>query len=170
MLSVERRVFPGSMPRFFHEARVMASLRHPNLVAVLDLDEKARRIVLELAAGGTLRDLVRDRGPRTLRRALERHGQVLSALSAAHRRGIIHRDVKPANLMFRRDPDTPGVEVVLGDFGVAHLPDASGATPPPYLSPAVASEPHPAALLTSDATRPAAPAAPDERAPSVSST
>ena len=115
------------LARFFHEARVMASLRHPNLVAVLDLDEKARRIVLELAAGGTLRELLRDRGPRTLRRALERHGQVLSALSAAHRRGIIHRDVKPANLMFRRDPDTPGVEVILGDFGVAHLPDATGA-------------------------------------------
>ncbi len=115
------------LARFFHEARVMASLRHPNLVAVLDLDEKARRLVLELAAGGTLRELLRDRGPRTLRRALERHGQVLSALSAAHKRGIVHRDVKPANLMFRRDPDTPGVEVILGDFGVAQLPDATGA-------------------------------------------
>ena len=113
--------------RFFHEARVMASLRHPNLVAVLDLEEKARRIVLELAAGGTLRDTLRERGPRPLRRALERHCQILSALSAAHRRGIIHRDLKPANLMFRRDADLPGVEVMLGDFGIAHLPDASGA-------------------------------------------
>ena len=116
-----------AVKRFFHEARVMASLRHPNLVAVLDLEEQARRIVLELAAGGTLRDLLRERGPRTLRRALERHCQVLSALTAAHRRGIIHRDLKPANLMFRRDPDLPGVEVMLGDFGIAHLPDASGA-------------------------------------------
>ncbi len=117
-----------ALAQFFHEARVMASLRHPNLVAVLDLEEKARRIVLELAAGGTLRDVLRDRGPRPLRRAIERHGQILSALSAAHRRGIVHRDLKPANLMFRRDPDLPGVEVMLGDFGVAHLPDASGAT------------------------------------------
>jgi hypothetical protein len=116
-----------AVKRFFHEARVMASLRHPNLVAVLDLEEKARRIVLELAAGGTLRDLLRERGPRTLRRAIERHCQVLSALSAAHRRGIVHRDLKPANLMFRRDADLPGVEVMLGDFGIAHLPDASGA-------------------------------------------
>ncbi len=115
-----------AVKRFFHEARIMASLRHPNLVAVLDLEERARRIVLELAAGGTLRDLLRDRGPRPLRRALERHAQVLSALSAAHRRGIIHRDLKPANLMFRRDPDLPGVEVMLGDFGIAHLPDARG--------------------------------------------
>jgi serine/threonine-protein kinase len=82
---------------------------------------------MELAAGGTLRDVLRERGPRTLRRAIERHGQILSALAAAHRRGIVHCDLKPGNLMFRRDADLPGVEVMLGDFGVAHLPDASGA-------------------------------------------
>ena len=46
-----------ALARFFHEARVMASLRHPNVVAVLDLDEASRRIVMELAAGGTLRDV-----------------------------------------------------------------------------------------------------------------
>lgn len=117
-----------ALARFFHEARVMASLRHPNVVAVLDMDEASRRIVMELAAGGTLKDVLRERGPRPLRRAIERHGQVLSALAAAHRRGIIHCDLKPANLMFRRDVDLPGVEVMLGDFGVAHLPDASGQT------------------------------------------
>jgi hypothetical protein len=111
---------------FFHEARVTASLRHPNIVAVLDLDEESRRIVMELAIGGTMRDVLRDRGPRPLRRALERHSQLLSALQAAHRRGIVHRDVKPANLMFRRDADMLGVEVMLGDFGVAHLPHAAG--------------------------------------------
>jgi len=115
-----------ALARFFHEARVMASLRHPNVVAVLDMDEASRRIVMELAAGGTLRDLLRDRGPRTLRRGLERHGQILSALAAAHRRGIVHCDLKPGNLMFRRDADLPGVEVMLGDFGIAHLPDATG--------------------------------------------
>lgn len=116
------------LARFFHEARVMASLRHPNVVAVLDMDEASRRIVMELAAGGTLKDVLRERGPRPLRRAIERHGQVLSALAAAHRRGIIHCDLKPANLMFRRDVDLPGVEVMLGDFGVAHLPDEKGQT------------------------------------------
>ncbi|MBV8762707.1 MAG: protein kinase [Deltaproteobacteria bacterium] len=116
-----------ALSRFFHEARVMASLRHPNVVAVLDMDEASRRIVMELAAGGTLRDVLRERGPRTLRRAIERHGQILSALASAHRRGIVHCDLKPGNLMFRRDADLPGVEVMLGDFGVAHLPDASGA-------------------------------------------
>jgi tetratricopeptide (TPR) repeat protein len=115
-----------ALGRFFHEARVMASLRHPNVVAVLDLDEPSRRIVMELAAGGTLRDVLRERGPRKLRRGIERHNQILSALAAAHRRGIVHCDLKPGNLMFRRDTDLPGVEIMLGDFGVAHLPDADG--------------------------------------------
>jgi hypothetical protein len=115
----------GALARFFHEARVTASLRHPNIVAVLDLDEQARRIVMELAGGGTLRDLLRDRGPRNLRRAIERHLQILSTLAAAHRQGIVHLDLKPANLMFRRDPERPGVEIMLGDFGIAHLPAAA---------------------------------------------
>src|SRR5690606_900461 len=120
----------GACARFFAEARLAASLRHPNIVAILDLDEAARRIVMELAAGGTLREVLRERGPRPLRRALERHVQILSALEVAHRRGIVHRDLKPANLMFRRDPDAPGSEVMLGDFGVANLPAAGeGASP-----------------------------------------
>jgi serine/threonine protein kinase len=109
--------------RFFDEARVCASLRHPNIVAILDIDEAARRIVMELAGGGTLRESLRQHGRRPLRRALERHAQILSALGAAHKRGIVHRDLKPANLMYRRDPNTPGTEIMLGDFGVAHLPD-----------------------------------------------
>ncbi len=113
----------AALAMFFREARITASLRHPNIVAVLDLDERARRIVMELGAGGTLRDLLRERGRRSPRRAIERHVQILSALAAAHRNGIVHRDLKPGNLMFRRDPDLPGVEIMLGDFGVAHLPD-----------------------------------------------
>jgi tRNA A-37 threonylcarbamoyl transferase component Bud32 len=118
----------NALKMFFDEARVAASLRHPNIVAILDLDEKARRIVMELCDGGTLRAVLRDRGPRPLRRALERHAEILSALDAAHARGVVHRDLKPANLMFRRDPELPGAEVVLGDFGIAHLPNAEGLT------------------------------------------
>src|SRR5580704_11517842 len=125
LAGIERQ---GALDRFFHEARVMASMRQPNVVAVLDMDEASRRIVMELAAGGTLRALLRERGPRALRRAFERHNQILSALAAAHRRGIVHCDLKPGNLMFRRDGDAPGVEIMLGDFGVAHLPDENGAS------------------------------------------
>jgi len=118
----------NALALFFNEARITASLRHPNILAILDIDEDSRRLVMELAAGGTLRSVLEQRGPRTIRRALERHAQVISALAAAHRRGIVHRDLKPANLMFRRDADAPGVEIVLGDFGIAHLPDADGVT------------------------------------------
>ena len=142
-----------ALARFFHEARVMASLRHPNVVSVLDMDEAARRIVMELAAGGTLRDVLRERGPRSLRRAIERHGQVLSALAAAHRRGIIHCDLKPANLMFRRDADLPGVEIMLGDFGVAHLPDASGQASVDGVAPADGSGPTPTPVESGPVTK-----------------
>ncbi|HTM20159.1 MAG TPA: serine/threonine-protein kinase [Kofleriaceae bacterium] len=118
-----------AVARFFAEARVCASLRHPNILAILDLDERSRRIVMELAAGGTMRQVLEERGPRHLRRALERHVQILSALAAAHARGVVHCDVKPGNLLFRRDTDLPGSEVMLGDFGVAHLPRAEGTAP-----------------------------------------
>jgi serine/threonine-protein kinase len=108
----------GTLARFFAEARVAAALRHPNIVAVLDLDEEHRRIVMELLAGGTLRERLRD-GRLPIAEALERHAEILAALAAAHRRGVIHRDLKPANLLFRRA--APPTELVLGDFGTAHL-------------------------------------------------
>ncbi|MBT8496040.1 MAG: serine/threonine protein kinase [Deltaproteobacteria bacterium] len=114
--------------RFFNEARLAASLRHPNIVAILDMGEEARRLVMELAAGGTLRALLSEGGAMELTTALERHVQLLSALAVAHDRGIVHRDVKPGNLMFRRDPAEPGVEIMLGDFGVANLPEGQART------------------------------------------
>ena len=104
-----------AMNRFFAEARLAAALRHPNVVAVLDLDEDHRRIVMELATGGTLRERLRD-GPLPVLEALAIHAALLDALAAAHRRGVVHRDLKPANVLFRA-----GGEVVLGDFGIAHL-------------------------------------------------
>ncbi|MBP9088070.1 MAG: protein kinase [Kofleriaceae bacterium] len=146
----------AALATFFREARITASLRHPNIVAVLDLDERARRIVMELGAGGTLRELLRERGRRSPRRAIERHVQILSALAAAHRNGIVHRDVKPGNLMFRRDPDLPGVEIILGDFGVAHLPDYERGA-----------EPH-ASPRTADAVGTLAYMAPEQRRGEVS--
>jgi serine/threonine protein kinase len=110
--------------RFFAEARIAASLRHPNIVAIFDLNESARRIVMEHAAGGTLRDMLTD-GPLPLRRALRHHVELLSALRAAHRRSIVHRDIKPGNIMFRRPRDAPASEIILGDFGIANLPDSA---------------------------------------------
>ncbi len=114
--------------RFFNEARIAASLRHPHILAILDLDEKTRRIVMDLAQGGTLRSRLRRTGGQPIRQALEIHVQTLSALAAAHRRGIVHRDLKPGNLIFHSAEDAPGTMVVLGDFGVAHLPPETDAT------------------------------------------
>jgi tRNA A-37 threonylcarbamoyl transferase component Bud32 len=108
----------GTLARFFAEARVTAALRHPGIVAILDLDEEHRRIVMELLSGGTLRERLRD-GPLPVEAALRRHVEILAALAAAHRRGVVHRDLKPANLLFRRPAEL--TEIVLGDFGVAHL-------------------------------------------------
>jgi serine/threonine protein kinase len=123
-----------AVARFFDEARTTAALRHPTIVAILDLDETQRRLVMELCAGGTLRARLQ-RGPLPVEAALLRHVEVLSALDAAHRRGVVHRDLKPANLLFRGDPDSLAGELVLCDFGVAHLSDAmigaaAGAAPP----------------------------------------
>jgi tetratricopeptide (TPR) repeat protein len=117
----------GAVARFFAEARVAAALRHPHIVAVLDLDEAHRRIVLELATGGTLRERLQS-GRLPIAAALTVHADLLSALAAAHRRGVVHRDLKPANLLFRR---AGGDDIVLGDFGVAHL----GAPPPSAAQP-----------------------------------
>jgi tetratricopeptide (TPR) repeat protein len=107
--------------RFFSEARVAAALRHPGIIAILDLDESERRIVMEHAAGGTLRQRLGS-GPLAPLEALERHVELCSALAAAHARGVVHRDLKPANLLFRREGNES--ELVLTDFGVAHLAGA----------------------------------------------
>jgi serine/threonine-protein kinase len=107
--------------RFFAEARVAASLRHPGIIAILDLDERHLRIVMELARGGTLQARL-SRGALDAGDALERHVELLGALRAAHRREVVHRDLKPANLLYRE----PDGELVIGDFGVAHL---GGAVP-----------------------------------------
>jgi hypothetical protein len=107
--------------RFFAEARTAAALRHPNIVAILDLDEPERRLVMEHAAGGTLRARLAA-GPLDPLDALVRHAELLSALVAAHARGVVHRDLKPANILFRAAGATG--ELVLTDFGVAHLAGA----------------------------------------------
>jgi tetratricopeptide (TPR) repeat protein len=111
--------------RFFAEARMCSALRHPHIVSILDLDEVAKRIVMELAAGGTLRARL-GTGPLELTRALTCHRDVLSALAAAHRLGIVHRDLSPANLLFRTGE---GDDIMLADFGIAHLSSAKPQDP-----------------------------------------
>ncbi|MEK7404582.1 MAG: protein kinase [Acidobacteriota bacterium] len=101
---------PDRLARFRREARMLASLNHPNIAAIYGLEESAEvdYLVLELVEGDTLH------GPLPLATALDRACQVAEALEAAHEHGIIHRDLKPANLKV-----TPQGRVKVLDFGVA---------------------------------------------------
>jgi serine/threonine-protein kinase len=108
-----------ALARFEREVRVLATLDHPNIVPLRDYVPEGPALVLEWMGHGTLEQML-TREPLAPARAVEIAQAVLSALGEAHRLGIIHRDVKPANVLF----DDAGV-TRLGDFGVAHLSDLS---------------------------------------------
>src|SRR6516162_7528862 len=101
--------------RFQREARVLASLNHPNIAAIYGVEETAGRhfLVMELVPGETLEDRIA-RGAIPLDEALPMAQQIAEALESAHEQGIIHRDLKPANIKVRPD----GTVKVL-DFGLA---------------------------------------------------
>lgn len=103
--------------RFRREARSAARLSHPNVVAVFDQgeDDGHMFLAMEYVPGQTLREVMRAEGPLTPRAALDILVPVLQALGAAHRAGIIHRDVKPENVILREDDGT----VKVADFGLA---------------------------------------------------
>src|SRR5215472_17740524 len=84
--------------RFQREAEVLASLNHPNIAAIYDLQEAngARFLVLELVQGETLADRIA-RGPIAVEEALDIANYICEALEAAHERSVVHRDLKPAN-------------------------------------------------------------------------
>jgi serine/threonine-protein kinase len=103
--------------RFQREARLAARLAHPNVIRIYDVgeDEEGRPfIAMEYVAGETLAELLTRRGPLPPDEVAELGVQACHALAAAHDAGLVHRDVKPQNLLLRRD----GV-LKLGDFGVA---------------------------------------------------
>jgi serine/threonine-protein kinase len=108
-----------ALARFEREVRVLAALDHPNIVPLRDYLAEGPALVLQWMGGGTLEQRLAA-GPLAPARAIEIAQAVLAALGEAHRMGIIHRDVKPANVLF----DDAGV-TRLGDFGVAHLSDLS---------------------------------------------
>ncbi len=105
--------------RFQDEARHVARLNHPNLVAVYDTgnDEGQPYMVMELVEGDSLQQVISN-GSLTERRALEIVGDVCAALSYAHDRGLIHRDVKPGNILIADDGS-----VKVTDFGIARAVD-----------------------------------------------
>ena len=134
---------PKYRQRFEREARAMSKLSHPYCVSVIDYgihDEPY--IVMDFVTGGTLRDLM-DRGRLSPQRALHITRQILAGLAHAHDEGVIHRDVKPGNVMVS-DATGVGDHVRIFDFGLAKLhdpgvePDQSMATvigTPAYMAP-----------------------------------
>ena len=114
--------------RFIREAKTAARLTHPNIVAVFDQSADGGHVylVMEFVDGQTLRELLSDRGRFTPREALEILGPVLSALGAAHRAGMVHRDVKPENVLIGKE-GTYAHAVKVADFGLARSA-AAGAT------------------------------------------
>ncbi|HUQ43510.1 MAG TPA: protein kinase [Candidatus Limnocylindria bacterium] len=125
--------------RFEVEARHAASLAHPNVAPVYDtdVDGDQRFIVMELVDGPTVADVIVERGRIEPVVAVGIAAAAARALAAAHRRGLIHRDVKPANLLLGRDG-----RARLADFGIARALTSSRVTTPgtvlgsiPYLSP-----------------------------------
>lgn len=111
---------PQFQERFRREAQNAAALNHPAIVAVYDTGEADSEygplpyIVMEYVEGRTLRDIVKTEGPMSQKRAMEVMADVCAALDFSHRHGIVHRDVKPANVMITRN----GAVKVM-DFGIA---------------------------------------------------
>jgi serine/threonine-protein kinase len=108
---------PERLTRFEREARLLASLNHPNIAQIYGLEESAstKALIMELVEGPTLADRIAE-GPLPFEEALAIARQVADALQAAHDQGIVHRDLKPANIKLRPD----GTVKVL-DFGLAKL-------------------------------------------------
>jgi Tol biopolymer transport system component len=106
---------PERMARFEREAKLLASLNHPNIAAIYGLEqaEGKRFLVLELVEGQTLAQRI-SKGPLPVEEALGVCRQIAEGLEAAHEKGVIHRDLKPANVMI-----TTGDKVKILDFGLA---------------------------------------------------
>jgi eukaryotic-like serine/threonine-protein kinase len=141
LLRAEHAQHPGTVARFRSEARHAGSLSHPGIAQVYDYGEGFGEsgvpyLVMELVDGPSLAGVL-DRGPLDPGRAMDVVAQAAAGLHAAHRTGLVHRDVKPGNLLLG-----PGGQVKITDFGIAH---AAGSAPvtgtgtllgtPAYLAP-----------------------------------
>ena len=117
---------PNYIQRFLQEASAAAGLQHPNIVAVHDFGRHHDKLflVMEFLEGKTVTQLLEEVGPLPVKRAIHIAKQICRALRAAHKKGIIHRDVKPANiLLVERDEDPDFVKVL--DFGLVRDVEAT---------------------------------------------
>ncbi|MCC7355572.1 MAG: serine/threonine protein kinase [Anaerolineae bacterium] len=107
---------PDLMTRFRREAQIMAALEHPHIVPIYEIGEWQEQpfIVMRLVEGRSLAQIIAQEGPLPLARVAHIATQVASALDYAHSRGVVHRDVKPSNVLV-----TSGDQAILTDFGIA---------------------------------------------------
>jgi len=115
LLATELAIDERFRERFLRESQLAASLDHPNIVPIYDADEAdgVLYIAMRYVEGGDLRDLLRDAAPLEPLRALRLLSQAAAGLDAAHRRGLVHRDVKPGNLLLGEDE-----HLYVSDFGL----------------------------------------------------
>jgi eukaryotic-like serine/threonine-protein kinase len=125
VLSAEFARDPSFVERFRREARAAANLSHPGIVSVYDWGEAAGTyyIVMEYVEGRSLRDVVQHSAPLHPHRAAEIAGDIADALANAHDKGVVHRDVKPGNVLI-----TPQGQVKVTDFGIARAGVADNLT------------------------------------------
>ena len=112
---------------FRAESQAVAMLSHPNIVSVYDFsrDSDCQYIVMELLEGITLKQYMQKKGALSWKEALHFATQIARALSHAHSKGIVHRDIKPQNIMVVKDGS-----IKVADFGIAHLQsESNGETP-----------------------------------------
>jgi serine/threonine-protein kinase len=118
--------------RFLEESRIAASLNHPNVIPIYDMgsQDDLLYIAMRYVSGTDLRQMIKKRGRILPATALFLIGQAARALDAAHRKGLVHRDVKPGNLLIERGSDDADPDhVYLADFGITkHAMSRSGLT------------------------------------------
>ena len=112
--------------RLLRESRLAASLDHPNVIPIYEAGEEGARlfIVMRFVAGGDLKELLRREGALDPARAVAIFEQVADALDAAHRRGLVHRDVKPSNVLLDREGGRE--HCYLADFGLTQSASEQG--------------------------------------------
>jgi serine/threonine-protein kinase len=120
---------PQAAERFRREAQAAARLKHPNAVSIYDFGvskDGLQYLVMDLVEGKSLRTITKEQGPLSLSLVSEIASQVCAALDEAHRQHIVHRDIKPDNIVLNSTP--AGVRVKVLDFGIAKLRDDSATT------------------------------------------
>lgn len=123
VLRADRLGDQESRRRFYNESRAIALMSHPNIVNVHDVNFEGRLqyIVMEYVDGVTLKDRMDQKGVLSPEEAIHYLRQILSALSHAHERGVVHHDIKPENILLLAD-----ASVKVTDFGIASVPNFEG--------------------------------------------